>query len=93
MLFAALGLAAATVHTAAAAPRPQTAYQSLPHEQISAFQTGYDFQEGPLKGLGVVFQIDNLTNTPFIDYAAVESRVRDYETYGRVYFLGARYKL
>jgi len=40
-----------------------------------------------------VFQIDNLTNTPFIDYAGKESRVRDYETYGRVYFLGARYKL
>jgi hypothetical protein len=37
MLLAALGVAAATAHTAAAAPRPQTAYESLPHEQISAF--------------------------------------------------------
>ena len=40
-----------------------------------------------------MFQVDNLTNTPFIDYAAVTSRVRDYETYGRVFFLGAKYKL
>ena len=69
------------------------ALEYVRHEQISAFQTGYDFLQGPLKGFGVVFQIDNLTNTPFIDYAGKESRVRDYETYGRVFFLGARYKL
>jgi hypothetical protein len=43
--------------------------------------------------LSLVFQIDNMTNTPFIDYAGVESRVRDYETYGRVFFLGAKFKL
>lgn len=69
------------------------ALEYVRHEQISAFQAGYDFQEGPMKGFGLVFQIDNLTNTPFIDYASVESRVRDYETYGRVYFFGAKYKL
>jgi TonB-dependent receptor len=69
------------------------ALEYVRHEQISAFQTGYDFQQGLLRGFGVVFQIDNLTNTPFIDYAAVTSRVRDYETYGRVFFLGAKYKL
>jgi TonB-dependent receptor len=69
------------------------ALEYVRHEQISAFQTGYDFQDGRLKGLGIVFQVDNLTNTPFIDYAAVQSRVRDYETYGRVYYLGAKFKL
>jgi iron complex outermembrane recepter protein len=69
------------------------ALEYVRHEQISALQTGYDFQQGPLRGFGVVFQIDNLTNTPFIDYAGVTSRVRDYETYGRVFFLGAKYKL
>jgi iron complex outermembrane receptor protein len=69
------------------------ALEYVRHEQISAFQTGYDFQGGPLKGLGIVFQVDNLTNTPFIDYAGVQSRVRDYETYGRVFFFGAKYKL
>jgi iron complex outermembrane recepter protein len=69
------------------------ALEYVRHEQISAFQAGYDVQTGPLKGFGVVFQVDNLTNTPFIDYAGVQARVRDYETYGRVYFLGAKYKL
>ncbi|HEY5059721.1 MAG TPA: hypothetical protein VII51_11990 [Gaiellaceae bacterium] len=43
MLFAALGVAAVTVHTAAATPRPQTVYESGPHQQISAFA-----QDGPL---------------------------------------------
>ena len=37
MLLAALGFAAAVVPTAAAGPRPQTLYQSLPHQPISAF--------------------------------------------------------
>ncbi|HME40282.1 MAG TPA: TonB-dependent receptor [Steroidobacteraceae bacterium] len=69
------------------------ALEYVRHEQISAFQAGYDVQGGPMRGFGVVFQIDNLTNTPFIDYAGVSSRVRDYETYGRVYFFGAKYKL
>ncbi len=69
------------------------ALEYVRHEQISAFQAGYDFQNGPMKGFGIVFQVDNLTNTPFIDYAGVTTRVRDYETYGRVFFLGAKYKL
>ncbi len=69
------------------------ALEYVRHEQLTDFQTGYDFGDGRLKGLSLVFQIDNMTNTPFIDYAGVSSRVRDYETYGRVFFLGAKYKL
>jgi TonB-dependent receptor len=69
------------------------ALEYVRHEQLTDFQTGYDFQEGRLKGLSLIFQIDNMTNAPFIDYAGTESRVRDYETYGRVFFLGAKYKL
>lgn len=69
------------------------ALEYVRHEQLTDFQAGYDFGDGRLKGLSLVFQIDNMTNTPFIDYAGVESRVRDYETYGRVFFLGAKFKL
>lgn len=68
------------------------ALEFVRHEQLTDFQTGYDFTQGHLSGLGFIFQIDNLTNTPFIDYANNQSQVRDYETYGRVYFLGAKYK-
>ena len=69
------------------------ALEYVRHEQLTDFQTGYDFQQGPLHGLSLVFQIDNMTNTPFIDYAGITTRVRDYETYGRVFFFGAKYKL
>ncbi|MDE1921997.1 MAG: TonB-dependent receptor [Gammaproteobacteria bacterium] len=69
------------------------ALEYVRHEQITDFQTGYDFTKGRLSGLSLLFQIDNMTNTPFIDYAGVGTRVRDYETYGRLFFLGAKYKL
>jgi iron complex outermembrane recepter protein len=62
------------------------------HEQITAFQTGYDFDSGPMRGFGVVFQVDNLTNEPYIDYSAVRARLKDYETFGRVFFFGGKYK-
>ncbi len=69
------------------------ALEYVRHEQLTDFQTSYEFQQGLLHGLSFVFQIDNLTNTPFIDYAGEQTRVRDYETYGRMFFLGAKYKL
>ena len=62
------------------------------HEQITDFQTGYEFQSGPVKGLSILFQVNNLTNTPFIDYSANKSRIRDYETFGRDFFFGFNYK-
>lgn len=68
------------------------ALEYVRHEQITDFQTGYEFQSGTLKGLSVLFQINNLTNTPFIDYAGTENRVRDYETFGRDMFFGFNYK-
>jgi iron complex outermembrane receptor protein len=69
------------------------ALEYVRHEQLTDFQTGYEFQHGPLQNLSLVFQIDNMTNTPFIDYAGITTRVRDYETYGRVFYFGAKYKL
>jgi iron complex outermembrane receptor protein len=59
---------------------------------ITDFQTSYEFQDGPAKGLMVLFQVNNLTNAPFIDYSAVTTRLRDYETFGRDFFFGANYK-
>ena len=50
------------------------ALEYVRHEQITDFQTGYEFQSGPAKGLSVLFQINNLTNAPFIDYAGIGAR-------------------
>jgi iron complex outermembrane receptor protein len=68
------------------------ALEYVRHEQITDFQTGYEFQEGPVKGLSILFQVNNLTNTPFIDYSGSPSRVRDYETFGRDFFFGFNYR-
>jgi outer membrane receptor protein involved in Fe transport len=40
----------------------------------------------------VMFQVNNLTNTPFIDYSLITARTRDYETFGRDFFFGLNYK-
>jgi len=68
------------------------ALEYIRHELITDFQTSYALQSGPAKGLMFLVQINNLTNTPFIDYSADPTRVRDYETFGRDIFFGANYK-
>ena len=68
------------------------ALEYVRHELITDLQTSYELQSGPAKGLMFLVQINNLTNTPFIDYSADPTRVRDYETFGRDIFFGANYK-
>lgn len=62
-------------------------------DQITDFQTGYEFTSGPLHGMSILFQVNNLTNEPYIAYAVIESRQQDYQRYGRQYLLGINYKL
>jgi iron complex outermembrane recepter protein len=69
------------------------ALEYVRHEQITDLQTSYEFQGAPLLGLSLLFQVNNLTNTPFIDYAGDTHRIRDYETFGRDFFFGFNYKL
>jgi iron complex outermembrane receptor protein len=63
------------------------------HEQITDFQTSYEFKQGPVKGLMILFQINNLTDTPFIDYSGNPAALRDYEKFGRDMFFGLNYKI
>ncbi|MDB6160097.1 MAG: TonB-dependent receptor [Gammaproteobacteria bacterium] len=69
------------------------ALEYIRHEQITDLQTSYEFQHAPLQGLSILFQVNNLTNTPFIDYAQDTRRIRDYETFGRDFFFGLNYKM
>jgi TonB-dependent receptor len=69
------------------------ALEYVRHEQITDLQTSYEFQTAPLQGLSILFQVNNLTNTPFIDYAQDTRRIRDYETFGRDFFFGLNYKM
>lgn len=68
------------------------ALEYVRHELITDFQTSYEFQNGPAKGLMILFQVNNLTNTPFIDYSGNVTQTRDYETFGREFFFGLNYK-
>ncbi len=62
-------------------------------EVIVDAQVGYEFQNGPLKGLSVTAQAKNLTDRPFITSANGDPRqVIDYQRYGREYYLGVAYK-
>ncbi|HUB74290.1 MAG TPA: TonB-dependent receptor [Solirubrobacteraceae bacterium] len=68
------------------------ALEYVRHELITDFQTSYEFQKGPAKGLMILFQVNNMTNTPFIDYSGNVTQTRDYETFGRDFFFGLNYK-
>jgi iron complex outermembrane recepter protein len=62
-------------------------------DTVVDMQTGYEFQTGSLKGLSVLLQVNNLTDTAFQTYSGSENRYRGYEKYGRQMLLGINYKL
>jgi iron complex outermembrane receptor protein len=68
------------------------AFKFVKGDQITDFQTGYEFGGG-LQGLSVLFQVNNLTNAPYIAYQRVEARQIDFQTYGRQFLLGVNYRL
>jgi iron complex outermembrane receptor protein len=68
-------------------------YRQVVSEGILDAQIGYEFQDGPLKGLAILAQAKNLTDRPFITYQNNDRRqVIDYQRYGRDYYLGLTYK-
>jgi TonB-dependent receptor len=62
-------------------------------EQVTDLQLGYEFAEGRFGGLSILFQVNNLTNAPYIAYAFTETRQQDFQQYGRQFLLGVNYKL
>ena len=61
-------------------------------ESIIDAQIGYRLQGGPLEGLYIYVQGTNLTDEPFITYDNADIRyVRDYQSYGRTYAIGASF--
>lgn len=55
-------------------------------------QLSYGWAEGTLKGLTLLFQINNISNEPYYAYNQDKARFQDYQEYGTVYLLGASYK-
>jgi len=68
-------------------------FRNAKAEGILDAQIGYEFQNGPLKGLSVLLEGKNLTDRPFITYQNGDPRqVIDYQRYGRDYYVGLTYK-
>jgi iron complex outermembrane receptor protein len=68
-------------------------FRTAKQEAILDAQIGYEFQDGPLRGLSVLAQGKNLTDRPFITYNTGDERqVIDYQRYGRDYYIGISYK-
>jgi TonB-dependent receptor len=60
-------------------------------DRVVDLQLGYDFKQ--VKGLSVLFQVNNLTDTAFQTYSGSSDRPRGYTKYGRQMLFGFNYKL
>ncbi|QAY77469.1 TonB-dependent receptor [Sphingosinicella sp. BN140058] len=73
----------------------------LADKQVDA-QIGYTFESGALEGLGILFQVNNLTDSPYrtrlgLDTGGTKtsdgtSLLETYEKYGRQFLLGFNYR-
>ncbi len=62
-------------------------------ENITDAQVSYNFSEGSsLKGLSLLLQANNLTNSAYKTYAQTKDRPLEYIKWGRTILLGASYK-
>jgi len=61
-------------------------------ENVIDFQIGYTFQTGALKGVGLIAQVNNLTNQAYETYNGDRAKQLEYQKYGRTVLVGANYK-
>jgi len=62
-------------------------------EAVSDAQIGYTFQEGALKNLSLLLQVNNIENEPFrSNYDMMDERPRQFFEYGRTYLFGVNYR-
>ncbi len=67
--------------------------RSIAAQELLDAQVSYSFDSGRFDGLTLFFQGTNLTDEPFYSYLSDDkSRIKDYQIYGRTYFLGLSYK-
>lgn len=67
--------------------------RSVAAETVVDAQVGYEFQFGPLEGLSVLAQVNNLTDEPFKTFQNGDERQTiDYQHYGRTFAVGLNYK-
>jgi iron complex outermembrane recepter protein len=67
-------------------------FRYIKAERITDIQLGYSFEEGYLKGLSFLFQVNNLRNTPYQTYDSTPNKPNQITYYGRTTLLGVNYK-
>lgn len=67
--------------------------RSVAAENVVDAQIGYEFQSGPVEGLSILLQANNLTDEPFKTFEnGDERRTIDFQSYGRTYLVGLNYR-
>ena len=61
-------------------------------ETVVDFQTSYEFQGGALKGLSLLAQANNLTNTEQVRFNEISGDVTERKKFGKQFLFGANYK-
>ncbi len=67
-------------------------FRFIKGEKVIDFQLGYAFESGSLKGLSILFQVNNANNEPYRTYDGVPIKPNQYTVYGRTTLLGVNYK-
>ncbi|MFT3789520.1 MAG: TonB-dependent receptor [Rudaea sp.] len=78
----------------------QIGYTKILADKQTDFQAGYEFQDGRMKGLSLLLQVNNLTDSPYrtqqvsgLPNGVSVARPLEYDTYGRTILFGLNYKL
>jgi iron complex outermembrane receptor protein len=68
-------------------------YRTVDTESVLDAQIGYEFRQGPLDGLSILLQANNITDEPFKTYENGDPRrTVDYQKYGTTYMVGVSYR-
>ncbi|SFK55489.1 TonB-dependent receptor [Caulobacter sp. UNC279MFTsu5.1] len=68
-------------------------YRTVDTESVLDAQIGYEFRQGPLEGLSILLQANNITDEPFKTYENGDPRrTIDYQKYGTTYMVGVSYR-
>lgn len=66
-------------------------YKFAKEETITDLQIGYELQSGPVKGLNFLFQVNNVSNEPYVELDGTGNQTK-LDTYGRTMLFGVTYK-
>ena len=71
-------------------------FSEIVADRQTDLQLGYEFNDGSMKGLSIMLQVNNVTNSPYATVNGTANGVTApevYQKFGRQYLLGLNYKL